>query len=286
MWDKFKVRCSAINSVMSTSRSNPTLTDKQKARLDELYAKDSLTDKQALEIAELQVKEQNSKKVVLSDSCIEYLMEAYAYVTAQKQSVTKELDIQYTSKGKMVEEESIILLSQLDKVLYTKNDHRIENDYLTGEPDIHDGEDIKSCKRIIDIKSVWDYPGFLKKINQKVDNGYDYQIKGYMDLTGATEGQIAYVLVNTPDIIVNDYKRKLFYRMNVATEQNPDYLRQSAILEHSMFFDDIDIHKRVFKVPIEPFTEEQRQAVYDRIKVCREWLNNFHEQYQKINQSC
>ena len=284
MWENFKVRCSAIKEVMSNSRSNPQLTEKQKKRLDELHAKDNLTENQALEIAELELKAKNSEKVVLSDTCIEYLMEAYAYLTAQKQSVSKELDIRYTAKGKMVEEESIMLLSKVEKRLYVKNEVRLENDFLTGEPDVHDGDHIKTCKKVIDIKSVWDYPGFLKKINQKPDAGYDYQLKGYMDLTGATEACIAYCLVNTPDLIVNDYKRRLFYKMNVATEENPEYLRQTALLEHSMFFDDIDIRKRVFKVPIDPFTDEQRQAVYDRVKVCREWLEIFHEQYEKLNQ--
>lgn len=283
MFDKFKVRCSAIREVMSNSRSNPSLTEKQRKRLDELQAKDNITENQVLELAELQAKEENSKKLILSDTCIEYLMEWYAMFTAQKQCVTKELDIQYTFKGKLVEEDSILLLSKLDKVLYLKNEERIENDFLTGEPDIHDGDHVKACKKIIDIKSVWDYPGFLKKINQKPDSGYDYQLKGYMDLSGAREAEIAYCLVNTPEIIVNDYRRRLFYKMNVPTQENPEYLRQCALLEHSMYFDDIPIEKRVFKVPIEPFSEEQRQAVYDRVKQCREWLEIFHEQYEKIN---
>lgn len=210
-------------------------------------------------------------------------MEAYAYQTYKKQSVTKELDIQYVTKGKMVEEESILLLSQLDKTLYVKNEVRLENDFLSGEPDVHDGEDIMSCNKIIDIKSVWDYPGFLRKINQKLDNGYDYQLKGYVDLSGAKEAEIAYCLVNTPEIIVNDFKRKLFFKMNVATEENVEYLMACANLEHSMYFDDIPLHKRIFKMPVEPFTQEQRQAVYDRIKVCREWLEIFHEQYENLN---
>lgn len=285
MWENFKVRCSAINKIMSTSRSNATLTEKQRERLLELYSKMSPTANQIKELGELQEKEKNGTRVILSDTCIEYLMEAYAYEVYKKQSITKELDIQYTQKGKLVEEESIMLLSLLDSTLYVKNDERIENDYLSGEPDIHDGDTILSAKKIIDVKSVWDYPGFLRKIHQKPDSGYDYQLKGYMDLTGAQEAEIAYCLVNTPEVMVNDFKRKLMYKMNVATDENPEYLLQCAKLEHSMYFDDIEVHKRVFKVPVQPFTDEQRQAVYDRVKVCREWLENFHEEYQKLNKN-
>ena len=283
MWENFKVRCSSIHKIMSNSRSNPILTEKQKERLTELYTKSSLTENQLKELAELQIKEKNGSRVILSDTAIEYLMEAYAYKAYGKQSINKELDVQYTAKGKMVEEESIILLSQLDKTLYTKNEERVENDFLSGEPDVHNGEDIMNCTKIIDIKSVWDYPGFLRKMNQKLDAGYDYQLKGYMDLTGAQEAEIAYCLVNTPDTMVNDFKRRLLYKMNVATEENPEYLIQCAKLEHSMYFDDIEIHKRIFKVPIEPLTQDQRQAMYDRIKVCREWLETFHQEYQSLN---
>lgn len=283
MWENFKVRCSGIHKIMSNSRSNPTLTDKQRERLMELSMKSTLTENQSKEMAELLVKEKNGSRVILSDTCIEYLLEAYAFAVYKKQSITKELDVQYTAKGKMVEEESIDLLGKLDGVVYFKNDQRVENEYLTGEPDVHNGQDIMSCTKIIDIKSVWDYPGFLRKMFQKLDNGYDYQLKGYMELTGAREAEIAYCLVNTPETMVNDFKRRLFYKMNVATEENPEYLLECAKLENSMYFDDIEIYQRVHKVPIQPFTEEQKQAVYDRVKVCREWLHEFHEKYQEMN---
>lgn len=284
MWENFKIRCSSISKVMSNSRSNPIITEKQKERMYELLDKNDLTDKQALELAELQAKDKNSSKLILSDTCIEYLMEAYAYEVYGKRSINKELDVEYTAKGKMVEEDSITLLSRLDKSLYKKNDQRVENDYLSGEPDVHDGvHDVMQATQIIDIKSVWDYPGFLKKIHAKLDSNYDYQLKGYMDITGATSAYIAYCLVNTPETIVNDFRRRLFYKMNVATEENPEYLIEAAKLEHSMYFEDIPVNQRVFKVNIEPFTDEQRKQVYERVKVCREWLEIFHENYQKLN---
>ena len=57
----------------------------------------------------------------------------------------------------------------------------------------------------------------------------------------------------------------------------------------------IDIDKKVawelfqkeaepFKKKVEPMSDEQRILVYDRVKVCREWLNIFHESYQTFNQ--
>jgi hypothetical protein len=282
-FDNFKVRCSAIGKILTNSKDNPCLTEKQAIRLDELQAKPTLTEKQSIELAELLVKKDNSTKVILSDTCIEYLMEAYALHVHGKRSVTKELDIEFYEKGKLQEEESITLLSRVEKIFYIKNDQRVENDYLSGEPDIYSGVSIMQAIRITDIKSVWDYPGFLKRTQKGLEPHHDEQVKGYMDITDAPQGEVAYCLVNMPETIKNDYKRKLFYRMNAATDEDIEYKRAAAVLEQSMSFDDIPMEQRVFKVSLSPFTTFERQRVYDRVKVCRDWLNTFHEEYLKLN---
>ena len=74
----FKCRCSAINKILSNSRDNPVITDKQAVLLSELEKKDSLTDKQKEEMARLIVLRENASKIILSDTCIDYLMEVYA----------------------------------------------------------------------------------------------------------------------------------------------------------------------------------------------------------------
>lgn len=285
-WEEFKARCSAINKIMSNSRSNPVLTENQAKRLVELREKQqstgSLTEKQMIELSELEVKEKNSSKVILSDTCIEYLMEEYAWRIAGKKCVSKEMDIEFTQKGRLVEEDSITMISRVDKMLYEKNTERVSNDFLSGEPDIFIGPIIMQAKKIIDIKSLWDYPGFLKKINSPLENGHADQLGGYGDITGATDLSVAYCLANTPETIINDYKRRLFYRMNVATDEAPEYKRACEEMEKSMRFDDIPIEKRVHKIKVEPFTKERQQAIYDRVKVCREWLQIFDENYRGI----
>jgi hypothetical protein len=279
----FKVRCSAIGKILTTSKENPCLTEKQAIRLDELQAKPTITEKQQAELAELLVKKENSTKVILSDTCIEYLMEAYALFVYGKKSVTKELDIEYYEKGKLMEEESITLLSLVEKMYYEKNDERVENEFLSGEPDLFVGAHIMKAERITDIKSVWDYPGFLKRTVKGLDAHHDEQVKGYMDITGAKQGEVAYCLVNMPDTIQNDYRRKLMYRMNVATEEAPEFLRAAAELTNSMVFDNIPMNLRVYKVVVPPFNDFERSRVYERVKHCREWLNAYHIEYQKLN---
>jgi hypothetical protein len=283
-FDNFKCRCSAISNLLSESRSNPTLTEKQATRMVELLYREELTPKMQIELAELQVRKENAKNIVLSDTCIVYLMQWYAWETAQKKAVDKEaMYIQFVEKGKDVEADSIELLSKVNGVKYEKNEQRICNEYLSGIPDIYVGEEIMLATKISDIKSAWDYPGYLKKINTPVQKNNDLQIKGYMDITGATEGEVCDCLVNTPLRIVKDIHDSLLRKMPVISEESPEFQYEWSILERSMFFDDIPYKQRVFKKSVEPFNEFDRQKLYDRVKVCRDWLWTFNEMFQKLN---
>lgn len=283
-FDDFKCRCSAITKMMANSQSNPILTEKQAVRMKELEDKPTLTENMKLELADLQIKKDNGSKVILSDTCIDYLMEWYSWETTGKIPVDREaMDIQYTRKGKSTENDCISLLSRVDKVIYTKNEKRESNEYLSGIPDIYLGSELMAATKIVDNKSLWDYPGFLKCIHKKPENGYVDQIGGYCDITGATKGEIAKTLVNMPVEIVMDYEYRLLKKMNLVTTESPEFQEEWKKWERSMHFDDIPKELRVYKIPVEPFTPERKQKIYDRVKICRQWLFTFHEQYQKLN---
>lgn len=282
-WSKFKCRCSAISKIMANSRSNPVLTEKQAEKLKDLESRSELTANQMAEVGELLTKKANSSKVILSDTCISYLMEVYSWGTTGKIAVSKEMDIEFLQKGKAVEPASIELLSFIDDVHYQKNNERVSNDFLTGIPDVFAGKALIGAKKLKDLKSIWDYPGFLCKIHTGLSNGNKEQLQGYGDITGCTDLEVVNALVDMPEITINDYKRRLMYKMEVATDLNPDYLAAAAEMERSMRFGDIAPHKRIFKMKIEPFTDFERQAVYDRVKVCRDWLCAFDETYSKLN---
>lgn len=284
-WDEFKCRCSAITKMMANSKSNPCLSEVQEKRLAELEGRDKpMTEAMKMEHTKLLQYKENSKKIILSDTCIEYLMEVYAWVTKKKKPIKEQFEKQEMRKGKLAEPESIDLLSVIDGILYTKYEgERITNEFLSGLPDVFAGEDVMQASKITDIKNCWDYPIFLKKINNGLDNGNKEQVQGYCDITGAPEGCVAFTLVDMPEIMQNDFKRKLFYEGAYISEESPAFLEKWNELHHSMTFGDIPRHQRVFKIPIEPFTEFERQKIYDRVKVCREWLWRFDEMYQKLN---
>jgi hypothetical protein len=282
-WTKWKCRCSSISKILSDSRKNPVLTEKQAIRLSELEARKDLSLKQSEEMAELLVRKGNSAKMILSDTYISYLMEVYSWETAGKIAVSKEMDIEFLQKGKAVEPDSIELLSFIDDVPYKKNVERVQNEFLSGIPDVYAGETLIGCRRLKDLKSIWDYPGFLCKLHSGLANGNKEQVQGYGDITGCEDLEVVNALVDMPEITINDYKRRLMYKMEVATDEDPEYKAAAAQMERSMRFTDIPAHKRVFKMKVEPFTEFERQAVYDRVKVGRDWLCVFDETYQQLN---
>lgn len=283
-FQNFKCRCSAIHKIMATSRSNPQLTEKQSEELKKLEEKDTLTEKQGLELARLRLLRDNSTKVILSDVAIDYLLDVYAWETEQMVAVDKELSyVQQIEKGKAVEEESITMFSRVEGVFYQKNTERVENEFLSGIPDIYHGESIYKAEAISDIKSIWDYPGFLKSIIKAAENGYKDQLGGYCDITGAKKSQIVRTLVTMPEHLRYDQAQRLMRKLGCISMESEDFIKEWAILERSMTFDHMDIQKRVYRLPVEPFTPERKQAVYDRVKVCREWLSNFHEHYSNLN---
>lgn len=287
-FDDFKVRCSAISKVLSNSRSNPQLTEKQAITLSKyrsiLEEDGKLTAKQAEEYTLLIEKEENGTKIILSDTCIEYLMVEYAWRTEGMISVNKEsMDLVTMKKGKVVETMSGKLLSLIDGVEYKIDKQRIYNEFLSGEIDFYYGIHVYMAERIVDNKASWDYPIFLKKIHTGLEPGQKEQVQGYGDITGAGDLYIANTLVDTPDEIIEEMKFRLAKKMGCATTESPEMLEEWPTWEKSMKFTHIPIHKRAHKIKIEPFTTFEREKLYDRVKVCREWLNNFHEQYQKLN---
>lgn len=290
MFENFKVRCSAIGGVLSNSQANPVLTEKQAVELKELDAKGLLTEKQKERRAELVLKRENGTKAILSDTCIQYLLGEYAWEVYSMVSVTRELmDIPQMQKGCIVEQDSLILLSVVDGILYKPNVNddgereRIYNEYLSGEIDAYAGDQIMGAEVIADAKSNWDLPTFLRKTVTKITNDNDWQIKGYMDISGAPKGFIANCLITTPAETTEGIKWRLLNKMNVATEESPVFKAKWDMIKRSMNFEEIPAQQRVFKQHVTPMHDFQRKTLYDKVKRCREWLNNFHERYVKIN---
>ena len=278
-WNAVLFRCSCIGKIMAEGKGS-VLTEKQGQTLEELENKEQRTPKQEEMLQSLIAK--RDAPPTLGDSCISYLKEVYIWEKYHKEPVGGSERSKYTMKGKLVEDESIMMLSRIDSQTYVKNDVRFTNEYLTGEPDIIVTQD-GTIEKIIDIKSSYDFATLLANIGSPLNPLYRYQVQGYMALTGARTAEVCYCLVNMPQEMINSEKKRLFYALNAATESNPEYLRQVSKLENNMSFDEIPIRQRVLRFPVE-YDEQTIQKVYKRIEQCRNWLIEFDKFHMHMNE--
>ena len=278
-WSETLIRCSCIGKIMADGRGS-VLTDKQYETLLELKTKESRTPKQQETLDSLIAKRDAPPS--LGDTCISYLKEVYIWEKYGKEPVGGAERSKYTMKGKLVEEDSIAMLNRIDQASHNKNDVRFKNEFLTGEPDIIvlEGE---TPSKIIDIKSSYDFATLLANIGSPLNSLYKYQLQGYMALTGALEAEVCYCLVNMPQEMINSEKKKLFYALNAATEDSPEYKKQVQKLENNMTFDEIPLKERVVRFPIQR-DDELIQKIYTRVTACRSWLEEFDAFHTNMNQ--
>lgn len=214
----------------------------------------------------------------LSEGCKTYLTALYADVKYGKWNPTKDIGNKYTSKGKAAEEESINLISRLDKALYVKNELMLENDWLKGTPDIIVGNDPYNAEKIIDVKSPWDCETFLSNLNDDLAQQYYWQMQSYMALSNAPVAEVHFCLVNIPDDMLNTEKMRLFNRSGFMFDTDPAYLKQEAQLVRNLTFDDVPFEERRIKFIVHR-NEDDIQRIYRQVEKCRPYL----EQIEKMH---
>lgn len=204
----------------------------------------------------------------LSEGAKTHLIDVYV---ANKYGRQTDISNKYIQKGLQVEEDAITLYSRVKKRYFKKNDQHLSNKFIKGTPDLYTGLEVTAADEVIDIKSSWDIYTFFRVHTKDINSIYYYQLQAYMALTGAAKATLAYCLVNTPDTFLNDEKRKLLWRMNVATEENKDYIQACEELEKSMIYDDIPLRERVIEFEVQRNNDEI-EAMYAKVEKCREYL--------------
>lgn len=262
-----------------TPGKGTVLTEKQAEELDRLAGLPR-TEKQ--ESTYQRLLEKKNAPPELSDTAKSYLREVYLFNKYGKETAGGSERSKYTIKGTSVEGDSIKLLMRLDGQKYLKNEDFFTNDFIMGTPDIVVRDEAGNAAKIIDIKSSWDGASLLANLGQPLNSNYFYQVQGYMALTGATEAEIAYCLVSMPDEIINSEKKRIYYLMNPATEDNPEYKRTIERLENNMTFSDIPEEERIIKFKV-PRDEQIIQNIYEKVQQCRLWLAEFEKMHTTIN---
>lgn len=274
-FSKTLIRCSAIGSIMRKPKGSITENQIEEIRAMELKSTiKSLTAIQQIKLDELIKKRDMSP--TLSDTCKTYLIQTYAL---EKYNRIQELKTKPVMKGINAEEAAIDLFGFVEDRPYYKNTQRLKNEFISGTPDLFDGPTIEESEEVIDIKCAYDIWTFLKNVAVPHNPMYYWQLQGYMALTGAKRGTLAYCLVDMPEEMINEEKKRLFYKMECATEESPEYLKAVAKMERNMFFQDIPPDERVLKFFIDR-NDEDIAKIDGMVKLCRDFLCEFEEQHK------
>lgn len=214
---------------------------------------------------------------ILSKTAKSHLIEIYI---REKYGRTKDVQTKQMRKGVEVEEDAIALLSQSLGKSLIKNTERFTNEFITGHPDVLDLTE--AGLKVWDVKSSYDLFTFLGNIPDKLNSQYYWQLQSYMWLTGATESCIAYCLINTPFGIIEQEKKSLLYKMNVISEESPEYVLEASKLELNMMFDDIDQKERLLLFPIQR-NDEDIELIKDKVLKARLFLESIEETHLNFN---
>lgn len=207
----------------------------------------------------------------LSETAKNHLINTYIW---EKYRRRKSVSTPAMEKGKLVQGEAIAMCSRMHGVSYEPNDERRSNGFITGETDV-------SIPVILDVKASWEAETFLAKLKSGVDPIYAAQVQGYMWLWGQPLALVSYCLVSTPEVILAGERRKLFYVMNCATEDDPAYQDAVAELEYNLVFDDIPEEERVLTYEI-PRDDTMIARIPEKVERAREFLTDFANQHNRF----
>lgn len=288
-----KVRCSQIYRIMGGSDRKTNLQiweemgeeiARQRLRKENMKKRDGPGYARVLEtIGRLEnciiaFESVKNDELPLSEGSKSYMSALYADIKYGKWNPVKDIGNKYTTKGKQAEEASITLVSRLDKSIYYKNEFLTENEWLTGTPDIIVGEDIYNAEKIIDVKSPWDCETFFANLNKDLIPQYYFQMQGYMAITNAPVAEVNFCLVDIPDYMWESERMRLFNRMEVVTEENPEYKKAEAQLKKNLTFGDMPLEERRMKFIVKR-DDEIIDKIYNQVERCRPYLQEIEKMH-------
>lgn len=211
----------------------------------------------------------------LSATAKTHLIEVYA---EKLFGFKKELDNKYIRKGNEVEAEAIEELSMILKLPFEKNQETFSNSFIMGTPDI------VYNPLCIDTKCSYDWISYLKNIDGELDDTYEAQMQGYLDLLGYKKGYIAYLLLDTPIDQIQFEHSKLLRSMNVISEESPEFIKAWEEKEKNLIYSNHPIESRFLLFEVN-YNEEFIEKAKEKVVKAREFLFQFYQKHKNFNQS-
>ena len=203
-----------------------------------------------------------------------------------------EVDSLYTMKGNMVEAESIRMISKKFNNIYTKNTKQYSNDWFVGTPDVIDSEN----NFVIDAKSRYDLSTYMSMSEKETREKHEDQMQCYMDMLGFAKAYVCNTLVNTPEPIVLEERRKATsgiiysspkYQMMDEEQKTleAERIERNVIKNHTFYgercqelgIEEIPEHLRINIVEIDR-DDDRLDKIKQRIEDARNWLIAWYTQ--------
>lgn len=262
-FSNYKFRPHAIGKLMKglprplTANQSETLI-----ALEEKYSNQKITDKQLETLVDLRKK--IKAKPILSEGAKTYLKTIFKEEVFNRK---KEIQNKYLTKGIAVEDENINLYNEVNGTFLIKNEVRHENDFFSGEMDIEEDDEI------MDFKSSWDYSTFPLFEEDVPNEDYEYQLQAYMDLRPNVKvAKLVYGLVDTPDDLIIDEKRKAAWKLGFIDGLPEDLDKE---ITNNMTYSDIPKEARIKEFII--YRDEKVIAqMKEMIVMAREYLNSLN----------
>lgn len=169
-----------------------------------------------------------------------------------------------TLKGTAVEWDVVRFIASVHDQYYEKNERTYSNEFLVGTPDIAPTE-IANSDFLIDLKSPEDCFSF-PLFEDELPKIYEWQMQGYLHLTGRKYARVIYALVTAPDHLIEKKARQ------IARDQNENYSQELFdAVKKNMTYDHLPASMRIkeYRVDYDPKKIEQ---IEQRVKDCRQWL--------------
>ena len=172
-----------------------------------------------------------------------------------------EFSSKYCDKGNLMEEASVMLISEQLGQPLAKNEEYKENDFLTGTCDIDTGD------TIIDIKNSWNcltFPLFADAVPNK---DYFLQLQAYMELWGRDKAKLIYTLMDTPEHLIMQEAKGIAYKEGL------DINEVYAQIEKKHLYSDVITPLRFKEFNIEK-DEDVIAKIKQRVKMCQVYIDS------------
>ncbi|WP_353166386.1 hypothetical protein [Empedobacter brevis] len=250
-----------------TERQTETLAAFQ----EKIDSNKRLTEKQYVDYGSLL--EKKNAKPLLNEAAKKYLNNLYKEITFNR---TKEVQSKYLEKGIHQEASSIQLLNEVHGLDLIKNTKRFVNEYLSGEPDLINNDEV------YDIKSSWEFTTFPMMDEEVKNQTYYYQLQCYMDLLDFKKSKLIYVLVDTPDVLIQDELYRVSRKLGVFDEELSFDLPPELELEieRNLKYEDIPKVQRIKIFDVER-NDKVINQIHQMIELARLHLVKIDENLKK-----